>query len=396
VLCFQAAPDLRLTAAGTGVGGVGRGGRDGDEKSVSEAIDRPTEKKSGGWLWKLVLAILIIALAGGGGAGIGLWYSSAGDSWQEDLAPVAAVGEELVFTVEKGWTLTKVGEALAEQGLVRSGESFIRLGKTEGKAEQLKAGRYILSPAMSSGEILEELVKGQIFSLRFTIPEGYTLRQVAGVFAEKGIAEPEDFWREVREGQFDYPFLEGLPADEYRLEGYLFPDTYIIEVDEPIHSVCERMLKRFVEVWDSLPASDRGVSQRDTVIMASIVQNEVKLDEERPIAAGIFFRRLDIGMLLQSCATVQYYFERPKFPLLNADLEIDFPYNTYLYAGLPPAPVGCPGKASLAAALTPQDTDYLYFVAREDGSGGHYFSRTLAEHNRNNALAKENRARGGQ
>jgi UPF0755 protein len=97
-------------------------------------------------------------------------------------------------------------------------------------------------------------------------------------------------------------------------------------------------------------------------------------------------------MLLQSCATIQYYFAEPKFPLLNEDLKIDYPYNTYLYAGLPPGPVGCPGRASLEAAVAPGETDFLYFVAREDGSGGHYFARTLAEHNQNNAKAKANRA----
>jgi UPF0755 protein len=244
---------------------------------------------------------------------------------------------------------------------------------------------------MSGPDILDELVRGSVLTARFTIPEGYTLRQIAKVFAAKGIASEDDFWRCVKEGQFDYDFLEGLPADEHRLEGYLFPDTYVIELDEPLESVLNRMLQRYQEIWQALPPSQGGLSDRELLILASIVQNEVKLDEERPIAAGVFYNRLAENMLLQSCSTVQYYFEEPKYPLLTADTQIDFPYNTYIYQGLPPGPVGAPGKVSLEAAAAPAETDCFYFVARDDGSGGHYFSKTLSEHNRAVAQAKANR-----
>ncbi len=362
-----------------------------EEIKNQPAVLRTRKKKQGkGGLAFLVLIILAAALA----VGIvgGRYIQSLDDRWLEDLEPVMTSGaQEFIFTVERGWTLSRTAQALAENQLIRSAESFVRLGKQEGQAEALKAGRYLLSPAMSSPEILEELVKGNLLTAKFTIPEGYTLRQIAKVFAEKGIAAEEDFWQCVKEGQFDYSFLEGLPADEHRLEGYLFPDTYVIEIDESLESVINRMLKRYQEIWQGLPSKQSKLSDREILILASIVQNEVKLDEERPVAAGVFYNRLAKNMLLQSCSTVQYYFEEPKFPLLTSDTKIDFPYNTYIYTGLPPGPVGSPGKVSLEAAMAPADTDYLYFVAREDGSGGHYFSKTLNEHNRAVNQARANR-----
>ncbi len=364
--------------------------------SVAEIKEQPAtfrtrkKKKGKGGMVLLVLIILVAAL----GIGVigGKYIQSLDDRWLEDLEPVmVSGGEDFIFTVERGWTLSRTAQALAENQLIRSAESFIRLGKQEGQAEALKAGRYLLSPAMSSPEILEELVKGNLLTAKFTIPEGYTLRQIAKVFAEKGIAGEEEFWQCVKEGQFDYDFLEGLPADEHRLEGYLFPDTYVIEIDESLESVINRMLKRYQEIWQALPPKQSNLSDREILILASIVQNEVKLDEERPIAAGIFYNRLAKNMLLQSCSTVQYYFEEPKFPLLTSDTQIDFPYNTYIYQGLPPGPVGSPGKVSLESAMAPADTEYFYFVAREDGTGGHYFSKTLNEHNQAVAQARANR-----
>jgi len=364
-----------------------------DAEEDGEYDPRPKKKRTG---LKILLTFFFIgaALAGGVFGGRVLQSSDNGYNWENDLEPVLPyASEDIIFTVERGWTLSRTAQALYDGGLILSADSFIRLGKLENKAESLKAGRFLLSPSMSAREILDELVRGNLLTTKFTIPEGYTLRQIAKVFAEKGISGEDEFWRCVRGGSFDYDFLEGLPADEHRLEGYLFPDTYVIELDEPVETVINRMLKRYEEIWSSLPAKNVNLSDREILILASIVQNEVKLDEERPVAAGVFANRLDINMLLQSCSTVQYYFDEPKYPLLTADTEIDFPYNTYLYPGLPPGPVSSPGRASLEAAVDPEDTDYLYFVARDDGSGGHYFSKTLSEHNKAAAQAKVNRSR---
>ncbi|MCL1804443.1 MAG: endolytic transglycosylase MltG [Clostridiales bacterium] len=367
---------------------------DEEYEEYEEEYEPPRKKGMAGIKALLILLFLALALGGGVFGGRLLQSSDNGYNWENDLEPVLPyAAEEVIFTVERGWTLSRTAQVLYDSGLILNADSFIRLGKLENKAESLKAGRFLLSPSMSAREILDELVRGNLLTTKFTIPEGYTLKQIAKVFAEKGIAGEEEFWRAVRTGVFDFAFLEGLPADEHRLEGYLFPDTYLIELDEPLEEVLNRMLKRYEEIWAALPARKSDLSDREILILASIVQNEVKLDEERPVAAGVFVSRLDVGMYLQSCSTVQYYFDEPKYPLLTADTEIDFPYNTYLYPGLPPGPVGSPGKASLEAAVSPEDTEYLYFVARDDGSGGHYFSKTLAEHNKATAQARANRSK---
>ena len=362
-----------------------------EDEDDDDYDDRPEPKKHAAL--KLVLLVLLIAVGMAGGVWDGRFLRTQRGNWQDDLAPVGPPDSpEVVFTVERGWTLSRTAQILYESQLIRSAESFVRLGRQEGKAESLKAGRFRLSASMSSLEILEELVKGSILTTRFTIPEGYTLKQIAKVFADRGIADEEEFWRCVEEGDFPFDFLQGLPGDAHRLEGYLFPDTYDIEVDEPVEMVITRMLRRFEDVWDSLPEGTTDLTDREILILASIVQNEMMLDEERPISAGVFYNRLQTNMLLQSCSTVQYYFDEPKFPLLTADTQIDFPYNTYIYPGLPPGPVSSPGRASLEAAMAPGDTPYVYFVAREDGSNGHYFSRTLSEHNAAIAQARANRS----
>ena len=361
------------------------------DETVGVETSTATKRKRPGMALVLVCA-LMLAGAGGGIYG-GRYIQAQSKTWLDGLEPAAPPGsEEVIFTLERGWSLSRTAQEMADRGIIRDAESFIRLGRQENQAESLKAGRFLLSPSMSAYEILEELVKGSVLTTRFTIPEGYTLKQIAKVFAEKGIADEEAFWQCVSEDVFAYAFLADLPEGVYRLEGYLFPDTYIIELDEPVESVIHRMLRRFEEIWESLPARETGLDDRDTLILASMVQNEVKLDEERPVVAGVFMQRLRIGMLLQSCSTVQYYFDEPKYPLLTADTQIDFPYNTYLYPGLPPGPVSSPGRASLEAAALPDATAYLYFVARDDGSGGHYFSQPLAEHNRAVAQARANRA----
>ena len=355
-----------------------RGDEDGEEEEE--------ESSFGVALLKALAVTIIVLVIAGGGTG----YYLLG-RYHKNLEPVLLAAEEQIFTVEKGWSLKKISQELETAGLIKDARSFALFGDRQGQAENLKAGRYILSAAMSSQEILTELVNGQLFTMRFTIPEGYTTKQICKVLTERGISDEASFWQAVKSGAYDYAFLEGAPEDETRLEGFLFPDTYVIEVDEPVESVLNRMLGRFQEILGSLPENRSGLDLRSSVILASIVQNEIKLDEERPVAAAVFLNRLDINMLLQSCSTVQFLFDEPKATLLNQDLEMDSPYNTYIYKGLPPGPISNPGRAALEAVWTPADSDYLYFVAKDDGSGGHYFSKTLEEHNRYREQAKENR-----
>jgi len=245
---------------------------------------------------------------------------------------------------------------------------------------------------MSCEEILDELVKGHVQTMSFTIPEGYTLKQICSVLVDKEICTEDQFYNEVKNGDFSiYSFLNEAPIDETRLEGFLFPDTYTIVLGEDIHSVITRMLNRFVEITDTIGTNNSGLSYRDTVILASIVQNEIKLDEERPLAASVFINRLNIGMKLQTCATIQYILGETKEHLLYDDLAIESPYNTYLNAGLPVGPISCPGKASLEASFNPADTDYLYFVVNPDTDGGHNFSTNSKDFENDKSYYKKNK-----
>jgi len=202
------------------------------------------------------------------------------------------------------------------------------------------------------------------------------------MIAAVNLVSREEFLEAAAKGEFDYDFLTGVPHGEKRLEGFLFPDTYQFEADATAEEIINVMLKRFGEVYNEeyrRRAQELGLSTLEVVTMASIVEKEAKLDEERAVIAGVFYNRLKKNWKLESCATVQYLLGEPKAELSYKDLEIDSPYNTYKYYGLPPGPIASPGKASLEAALYPEEVDYLFFRANPDGS--HTFSRTLAEHN---------------
>ena len=291
--------------------------------------------------------------------------------------------EEQLFRVKAGSSSSLIARDLEKAGLLKNRRVFNIYARLSGDAGKFKAGQYLLNPAMDALTIMEKLVRGKVATLTFTIPEGYHLRQIAQVFAKEGIAEEKEFWDVVENGQFTQSFLQDLPQTERRLEGYLFPDTYIIPKGMPVKEVIELMLQRFAQVYKQLPANNTGLSMHEVVTLASIVEGESVLDEERPIIASVFFNRLKIGQRLEADATLQYVFAERKGRVLYEDLEIASPYNTYRHQGLPPGPIGSPGEASLRAVLEPKDTTYYYFVARKDNSGEHVFARTLAEHNRN-------------
>jgi len=184
----------------------------------------------------------------------------------------------------------------------------------------------------------------------------------------------------AQNGDFPYDYLPAAGSAN-RLEGFLFPNTYMIEKDWTQKEIIDMLLSEFNKVWSEKyqqRADELGKSVKEVVTMASMVEKEAKVANERPLIASVFYNRVNINMKLQSCATVQFILGVAKYPLLYSDLEIDSPYNTYIYYGLPPGPIASPGEASLTASLYPDDSDYLYFRAQKDGS--HRFSRTLEEH----------------
>ena len=292
-------------------------------------------------------------------------------------------GEKIMITPET--TAKTLAKELEQRKLIRSALGFRLLARDKGKGFKLFVGEYTLTPAMSPGEILANLskaAKGDVF--RVTIPEGYTTEQIINLFVQKGIGSKEEFARVVTEDQFAYPFLEGAPAGIHRLEGFLFPNTYEVEKTASPRTVIEMLLRQFAkeltpEVVSRLERQKMTVAE--WVILGSIIEKEAGKDTDRPLIASVFLNRLAIQQPLQSCATVQFLLDEPKKVLLNKDLEIPSPYNTYLHVGLPPGPISNPGHASLEAVLNPAETDYYYFVAKPDGY--HAFARTFNEHLQN-------------
>ena len=302
--------------------------------------------------------------------------------WQANFATSVNRGTTLVkVTIPPGATAREVGEILQSRGVIKSALAFRLFALWYGVDQQLKPGVYQLQPGANLKYLLDQLVAGKVWEEEFTIPEGYTLKQIAQLLEAKGLMSQEEFWQAVSK-PYDYEFLAGIPPGPKYLEGFLFPDTYRVAVGDKPETIIRKMLDRFQEVYSEVSrhrAPGLELNTLQMVTLASLVEKEAKLDAERPLIAGVFLNRLKKGMKLESCATVEYLLEEPKPVLTYQDLEIDSPYNTYRVFGLPPGPIASPGRASLLAALNPAPTDYLYFVARPDGS--HEFSRTLEEHN---------------
>ncbi|MCR4442030.1 MAG: endolytic transglycosylase MltG [Peptococcaceae bacterium] len=292
-------------------------------------------------------------------------------------------GQEEIFIIKPGATPLEIASDLEKQGLIKSSRAFLLYSRLAGKIDRFKAGQYLLSPSYNTPKIVDIIEKGKVATITFTIPEGYTLRQIADVLVKQGIATEEEFWNAAKQGHYDYPFLKDLPKTERRLEGYLFPDTYLIPKGMKVDKVIDLMLRRFDQVYKKLPNNKTGLTTHEVVTLASIVEGEAVLDKERPLIASVFLNRLKIGMKLDSDATIQYSLDKHTERVLYKDLEIDSPYNTYRHKGLPPGPIGSPGEASLRAVLEPAETKYRYFVAKKDGSGEHVFAVSLAEHAEN-------------
>ncbi|HHU52262.1 MAG TPA: endolytic transglycosylase MltG [Firmicutes bacterium] len=294
--------------------------------------------------------------------------------------------EEKVFlSIPLGSSLTQVARLLEEEGLINNSRSFIWYVYLFGKENRIKAGHYLLEPRLSFAELLRELEKGRPIIHRVTIPEGLRADEITELLAKKGLIDPEVFTDLLE----DEEFLASILPPELVTgsgEGFLFPDTYEFIEGMTEKEVLSTLLRRFRQVWSELTADGDGQSFKDgqglspykSVILASIVEAEAKVESDRPIIAGVFINRIKKRYPLQSCATVQYALGERKPRLLYKDLEIDSPYNTYKNYGLPPGPICNPGRASLAAAIKPTETNYLYFVAKPDGS--HIFSRSYREH----------------
>ncbi|MCF8009787.1 MAG: endolytic transglycosylase MltG [Clostridiales bacterium] len=296
------------------------------------------------------------------------------------------VEKRVKVTVPEGSDSHHIASILKDKGLIKNKTVFVYYSKFTGSASRLKAGEYDLSPSRSLPAIIDSLVAGtREKTIKYTIPEGYTLEQIGKLLEKKGLVELDKFKKAANRGDFDYPFLEDITEGPGRMEGYLFPDTYQVTNSYSEKEIINIMLERFQEVTEKMNFSRRSqnidLSFREAVTIASMVEEEAKVDPERPVIAGVILNRLYKGQLLQIDATVQYALGEHHAKLYNKDLKVDSPYNTYKYPGLPPGPISSPGKNSLQAVLEAQKTNYLYYVARPDGT--HAFAETLHQHNVN-------------
>ena len=298
------------------------------------------------------------------------------------LGSSAGAGQPVTVKIAPQSTTSQIAALLEEEGLIRSAGYFKLYAKYTGADRSLKPGKYLFKGTESLPEIISILQAGSPDFFSFTIPEGYTLEQIINLLVSKGIATKEELLAVMKDPQIEFPYFEELPEGPNRLEGFLFPDTYTIEAETSARDIIQLMLDRFSEIYTdeyAARAKELDLTTLEVVTLASIIEREAKKQEDRPLVSAVFHNRLEKGMLLQSCATVQYALGEVKPVLYNTDLQTESPYNTYLHSGLPPGPIAAPGEASLKAALYPAEVSYLYFVAKPDGS--HVFSNTLKEHN---------------
>ena len=288
--------------------------------------------------------------------------------------------DEVTVEIPAQSTSSEIGAILVANHVINNAFFFKLYLKGTGQGADFKAGVYVFDGSYNMEDVAIALTEGGVAGETITIPEGYTLEQIAEVLVEKDIVTETDFQEAAANGEYGYDYLPQT-GDELRLQGFLFPETYQFFPGTPAKEVIAAMLKEFddnfSEEWEA-QLTARGLTMEEWVTLASIIEREAVVEEDRPVIAGVFYNRLEIGMKLQSCATVQYALGETKAVLSNDDVAIDSPYNTYIIDGLPPGPICSPGKDSLEAALFPTDTDYLYFVAKPDGS--HVFSVTYEEH----------------
>lgn len=297
------------------------------------------------------------------------------------LEPAGFDPNPVTVNIPQGANTGAISQILWTEGLIKNPTTFKLYSRLKGFDSKLKAGEYLIASTMSTPEILETIVGGSVATFSFTIPEGYNTRQIADLLAAKGFINRERFMELVAQGNFNYDFLAGLPQDEQRLEGYLFPETYQMGIGFPEEKVIETMLQEFKR---KLPGdfaeqgAKLGLSLREAVVIASIIEREAKKPEEQPLISAVIHNRLKKNMRLEIDATVQYLFPKQKARVYYKDLQIDSPYNTYRYAGLPPGPIASPGRGALVAAVNPAPVNYLYFVVK--GDGGHVFTDKYKTH----------------
>lgn len=327
------------------------------------------------WIKRLVLVLLFVAIVA---ASAGWWMYS------RIVAPFRGYeGAEVFVDIPAGTGPAGIGERLVAAGVVRDAMTFRAAVLLSGRARSLKAGEYRFDAPLHSLDVIDKLARGDVYKRLLTFREGLTILEMAQVFEEKGFGKAAEFRKAAENARL----IADLDPSARDLEGYLFPETYSLPRDTPASVVVEQMVAGFKKALTEdvhAAAKAQGLSVRELVTLASLVERETGAGEERPLVAAVYRNRMRIHMGMQADPTVIYALQKAgqyHGNLSRESLQFDSPYNTYRYAGLPPGPIASPGRASLQAAAKPAEVDYLYFVSKNDGT--HVFASTLPEHNKN-------------
>ena len=316
-------------------------------------------------------AIFVLAVAGVLG-----WMHIMGDNKE-----FAKEGAQIVH-VKVGMTTADIADMLHEKQLVKNPKAFKFEARFKGLANKLQAGMYKIEGGMSNGAIVNEFANGRIELIDFIVPEGFNVVKTGRKLESLGLGSAEKFI-ELAKNYAPYDYMKtDNPHVIFKSEGFLYPATYKVPYGASEEEYLHILVRHFNEVMEKNGVLDavkkRDLKMRDVVNMAAMVEMEAVYAEEQPRIAGVFLKRVEIGMPIQSDTTIQYILGAQKETITFKDTEIDNPYNTYQNYGLPPGPIGSPSLSAIQAVLEPEQTDYLYFVAQNDGH--HRFSRTYAEH----------------
>ena len=308
-----------------------------------------------------------------------------GGSLAEDLL---YLGEEMdiEFIITEPTLAADIALELEELGIISSSLLYRLELFLLGRVRTYYPGTFILSPSMTNTEvhrILGAQPPAEVPHLVIMIPEGWTIADMAAYFEYREFFSAEDFIYYADNGIFNFSFLNDVPQRPNRLQGYLFPDTYWVSLNPTPREIILNMLRQFENIFTAVyleQAEDMGYTMDDIIIMASIIERETRLANERPLVSQVIHNRLDIGMRLEMCSTVSYVLDVRRDRLTYTDLEVDSPFNTYRHHGLPLGPIANPGRASILAALNPEEGDYLFFVLMNPATGEHFFSTNFETH----------------
>ncbi len=349
----------------------------------------------------LATFLFLVSLLAGGGGGILLFVS-------ESLQPTES-GAEVRFKVPRGVSSGRIAHILEDNGLIKDSTIFAYYLKYKDIGSNFQAGEYAMSPGMPKEQIIAMLNNGEVVqpeTFKFTIAEGLTVEQIANLLNGQGQVKGDELLalandptqlkatadRKIPAFVGQIGEIEGL---RYKLEGYLFPETYEMRVESTANDLALRLLQELANKLGQLPEGwEEELERRDMTFhqmmtVASLIEREVVVDQERAIVASVIYNRLNRKMPLQIDATVLYAMGEHKDTVLHVDLETDSPYNTYQNPGLPPGPIASPSLSALKAALYPEETKYLYYVTKKDGSQEHLFAETFQQHQQNITKSKQ-------